>query len=494
MQHRGEVTSVAFSQDGRLVQTASEDGTARVWEVWNPARGKSIDINDAPTHRFGVNAAVWIVSPLAGRGFLSDKGMLEVEYNGLFRIEEAGMVTQHGPPIYRNDGIRPAALTPGGDASLTYSGSLMLAQLRGVHSGQFINRHSVPIWSANFSPDGRSFVTGGQDGSIRLWNSATGKPLPKTLKYMPAPIVAVLFTHDSKRVLTVNWVEEKVLWDLESGKDIRFFLKEDKEKRISTICAASFSPNDETLALGCFDGNVHLFNGKSGESLSPPIKLESSVWAFAFTQDGKKAVIASGSRALAAGGEARLWDLASQQPTGPALIHSAAVRALGLSADGSRLITGCEDGAARIWDMAGGNLIGPPMRHEGPITTVGLSADGRIAVTGGWDNAARFWEVATGRQLGPPLHHEGPVVRVEFHPDGSRVLTASWDRSTRMWKVLSPVEGSPEQVRLWAEVSTGMQMDQYGLARALNGKEWNEKRHRLSTLGPLPMVWSDRVR
>jgi WD40 repeat protein len=116
---------------------------------------------------------------------------------------------------------------------------------------------------------------------------------------------------------------------------------------------------------------------------------------------------------------------------------------------------------------------------------VAFGPDGKTVLTGSWDKTARLWEVATGKQLGPPLHHRDTVAAVAFSPDGKTVLTGSVDKTARLWRV-PQVHGDPEQVLLWTQVITGLELDAAGNARVLDAATWHERRQRLQKLGGPP--------
>jgi WD40 repeat protein len=119
---------------------------------------------------------------------------------------------------------------------------------------------------------------------------------------------------------------------------------------------------------------------------------------------------------------------------------------------------------------------------------VAFSPDGKTVLTGSHDKTARLWDAGTGKPIGAPLQHQGPVVAVAFSPDGKTVLTGSgWpDKSARLWR-LPQVTGDPERVALWAQVVTGIDLDEHGEPVPLGAAEWQQRRQRLEKLGGSPL-------
>ena len=71
----------------------------------------------------------------------------------------------------------------------------------------------------------------------------------------------------------------------------------------------------------------------------------------------------------------------------------------------------------------------------------------------------------------------------------------SWDvieeaklrNPARLWQIPSPVQGDPEQVLVWTQVITGLELDEYGFVRVLDAATWQQRRQRLLELGGPPV-------
>jgi WD40 repeat protein len=126
------------------------------------------------------------------------------------------------------------------------------------------------------------------------------------------------------------------------------------------------------------------------------------------------------------------------------------------------------------------------LQHRGGVEAVAFSPDGKTVLTGSDDKTARLWETGTGKPLGPSLQHEATVFRVAFNPDGKTVLTGSEDKTARLWHAPRPIEGDPERIVLWAQVITGLELDEYGGTRGLDAATWEQRRRRLQELGGPP--------
>jgi hypothetical protein len=151
------------------------------------------------------------------------------------------------------------------------------------------------------------------------------------------------------------------------------------------------------------------------------------------------------------------------------------------SPDGKTVLT------ARLWEAGTGKPIGAALQHQGVVVAVAFSPDGKTVLT------ARLWEAGTGKPIGAALQHQGDVVgAVAFSPDSKTVLTGCIDRregrdyTARLWR-LPQVTGDPERVALWAQVLTGIDLDEHGEAIALDAATWQQRRQRLERLGDPPL-------
>jgi WD40 repeat protein len=115
--------------------------------------------------------------------------------------------------------------------------------------------------------------------------------------------------------------------------------------------------------------------------------------------------------------------------------HRDVVVSIALSSDGTRVLTGSNDGSIRLWDLASGKMIRAMKGHRGQAWAVALSPDGELALGGGQDGGLALYKVATGEQVRSFDHHPQAVRAAVFTPDGKRALSACYDNVLRLWDV-----------------------------------------------------------
>ncbi len=423
--HAGIVRTVAFSPDGKILLTGSYDGTARLWDT---ATGRPL----GPP--LGHQKFVQVVA-------FSPDGKLLVtgSQDTTARLWEIGSGPPEGPLVELEESFIPLAQSADRQTILTRAADDTV-QLRDAGTREPIEkvlRRRGPVVAGAFSPDRKIAVTLGNDGILQRWDLATGASLPG----LPHErrVFAVAFSPDGKTILTGTWNTAR-LWDAVTGDLIR---------------ELPHGPKDP-------------------------------VFAVAFGPDGKTALTGG------ADGAARLWDVATGDEIRE-FPHKTAVHALAFSPDGKTVLIGGTDSNAQLWDVATGSRRGPPLRHEGPVHAVAFSPDGKTILTGSRDKRAYFWDAATGKPIGPPLLHSASVQYVAFWLDGKTVVTIDaegtrgmpkdGERITRFWQVPTPLEGTAEQLELWAQTATGMELEDRGGVRVLGAADWQERWQRLKDSG-----------
>src|SRR5665213_1229602 len=106
--------------------------------------------------------------------------------------------------------------------------------------------------------------------------------------------------------------------------------------------------------------------------------------------------------------------------------HGGPVRALSISSDGARAVSGSFDTSAIRWSLQR-NIAEQVMRfHDGPVNAVIFLKDSRIA-TGGADARIAIWMPGEPAPRTALDGHTGPIVALAVSPDGTTLASASWD-------------------------------------------------------------------
>ncbi len=322
------------------------------------------------------------------------------------------------------------------------------------------------MWSAAFSPDGRQIVTT-DDACARIWDARTNGLL-FTLRHGDTVYHAV-YSADGTRIVTASGDGTVKIWDAASGARLRELTHDGKPLR---YYVAAISPDGKRVAAIDLMGEVvDAWDAASGALLAELRNDASGFPSITFNSTGNWL-------ATSGGNDVRVFDTGtwSQALT----IAGPRIRALSFDPTGSRLATGSAAGDASIWDIPSGTRI-QHLREVGEsINAVAFSPDGQLVATGGSDGAEQIWQATTGAlqsqlnalrskilmieftptsklvvaagaggtivvsdaALGMPVvSFEGPrgaVRAAHFDPTSRRVVGASWDGTARVWDATSP--------------------------------------------------------
>lgn len=420
--HAGPVRTASFSPDGLRVLTASDDGTARVWDV---KTGKALT---PPLRHLG---------PVVDAAFTDDGEWVATTGGGRARVWNARTGDPRSAWLSQPDPIREVEsrgnylLTVGGKTARIWRASRQTAfEKRGdlffgdrydvIAKRTFV--HGPEITQARFSRDGR-VLTVARDGTARVWDGRGAWMTPSRESVNTA-------LGESSQYVGSESLEGLILKPFNSASRV---LKPDA----AGFVRASFSSDTQRIVTASVDGTARVWDASDGHALGLPLRHDRALTSAVFSPDGMRIVTAS------LDGTARVWEAVADPPETPALRHRGTVMAASFDRTGRRAVTATAslDHSARVWDASNGSRISAPLLHGGRIWWTEFSPDGRTVVTSSDDATAVIWDWRTGKPT-VRLRFGGAVFHAAFSPDGGRVLTAS-DSTARVWDARTGLPATP---------------------------------------------------
>ena len=245
-----------------------------------------------------------------------------------------------------------------------------------------VRAHTGWVSAVAFSPDGKSLVSSGTDGIVKLWDVATGQ-VRAALQGHKGSVHGLAYSPDGKTVASSSHDGTIKLWDVATGQT-RATLK----GHSNMVWTVAFSPDGSTLASGSHDKTIRLWDMVKGELQATLRGHEFPLGSVAFSPDGKTLASASGWDAIV-----KVWDVASRRER----FTLRGSNPIAFARDGTLACRDMAKAGTTLWDVATGQE--KPGRLPGaiPALTMAFSPAGNTLAFGGPDRNVMLWDLALGQ-------------------------------------------------------------------------------------------------
>jgi WD40 repeat protein len=450
----GLVHSLAFSPDGKLLATGTEDGSIKLWDV------KSAGVVRALKSQSG---------PVLALCFSSDgKYLASGGAEGTVKVWElpAGKCIHTFPDkgsTLEGDkgGVQSLAFSPDGKllASSSEDKTVRIWDLEKGECGYIIEEHDAPVRSLAFLPDGNHLATAGEDMTVMVWKTKSW-PIVTRLKHLQrhkAPVNYLMPSPDAKGVVSASTDGKMMLWDL------RYVSPRKTLDLTARVTSVALSPDGKVIAAAASSKDIPVWDGETGGGIRMLKGHQDEVTLVAFAPSTKGApgflspsegLLASASR----DGKVKLWEVMWRQKS-TVLTHQKqhAYTDVAFSPDGKFLASIIGREVVEVWEMETGNVsrrldFSERARTHTYVNALCWSPDGKTLAVGGQEAT----QVRDPEKLREGMHVEDrkavivlwdgqksshltvrrpmDVTSLSFSGDGSLLAGAYSDGSVRIWE------------------------------------------------------------
>ena len=450
-----DVTTMAFSPDGKTLASGEEGGVGRLWDVTTgkpigtfkeilrpryPAL-KALVFSQDNRKLIGANwnneISVWelsedikppIISYIDGReASWGTTDLMQLSPNGAFLA-----IVEPSPEVWEN-GNFPIKLW---DATT----GKQLHTLIG---------HTRWIKSIAFSTDSKTLVSGDEHETIRLWDTATGKSL-STLNWRRGTATYALAFSPSGRVIASGHRDGVKLWDNtvkpkqqmdDAIGDYQFTLELRGHK--DYVSKLAFSPDGKTLITGSKDGTIQAWDtATGGHRYTVPGHIE-GIQDLMFTQNGNTLVTLNQPFNPQGHLQQQRWDINTGDQLSTRLLGIKAA-SLKLAPDGKTLVVHAYGNQCVLWDI---NADPPRILDQfvldgypryGLNVKFGFSVDSKMLAAGGEDSLVHVWDLTDSKKTQHRFTvngHKHWIQTLAFSPDGKMLASGGEGRTLCLWRV-----------------------------------------------------------
>jgi len=479
--HTGPVAALVVAPEGTIAYSGSDDKTIRVWSLPDGKLLRTL-IQPAPVRALALLPGGKSIASGGGDGLLrcldAADGRERISLKGHTSAVSAVAVLPS-----QTAGLRLVSAAEDGAIRIwTLPPDVALPPVTGKPQAKptepksiVLTGHKGPVRTIDVAPDHETIVSGGDDGTVRVWSARSGAQTGSLRSGHKGPILTLALSSDGNTLLTGSTDGTARLIARSDGKVLRTLTGHGGPVR-----SAAFSPRGDRVATADALGGLKVWETASGLGViafghvapngaasQPILKLAFRVqgevvsasadttlktWSFAgswrehrtlsshvfrvlaldFSPDGGLLAVGGGEPSRT--GEVKIWqvDKGLLGNSLPAL-HSDTVFAVRFSPDGTKLASASADKFLKITSIPEGKLLRSFEGHTHHVMAVDWKSDGKQLVSGGADNVLKVWDFDSGEQIRTLQAAGKQITSVRWIAGKPEVIGASGDSQVRVW-------------------------------------------------------------
>ncbi len=433
-------SDVAFAASGKSFATLTAGKTIQVWDLASGHEQARVNVGTRPLpHSINFSAdGKRLAALLIGAGGISVWDVATTRLVSKLKLDKvaAGVTVMLSP-----DGALAADIERGGGARgrliriWDVAGAKLQTELRSPETSSRVA----------FAPDGRTMVSGMNDGAFRFWDTSSGEEIDAS-NATPArrrglvnddlahPCNCFAFLDGGKKIVWGSKLRSLRLWDVAAKKDIATLIPDERSDDMTVPVAMSVTSDGSLVALATEERGVVLRDGRTGEMKATLTGHDDSITCVAFSPDNKMLATGSADKTI------KLWDLSTLKERATLKGHTNWVYALAFSHDGKSIGSGAYDRTVRLWDVQTGNALGTIDAHRGSVRALAFSPDGTAIASGGSDHFVKVWALPSRDLKFEVNEHQGAVRTLAFSTNGKALASGDEDGLVKLY---DPATGKP---------------------------------------------------
>jgi len=310
------------------------------------------------------------------------------------------------------------------------------------NSASVFSGHRAAVHEVQFSRNGKSLLSASADGTLGIWDIESGQRL-KTIDTGERSIRHAAYVNGDQHVVTIGSANKIRIWALDSEQVIKTIPIVSGDRCLNDDCAVlsmAISDNDRFLAATVNDATVRVWDLNTGQNtVTVPLENQDCGHAIAFTRNGH-------DQALLVGWFNGLLKIPlsltqnDDQPANIALFQGGNDRvpsSIASHRSSNVVATGCADKSILLWDATSLGINQKLTGHTAGVRDVAFSHDGSFLASCADDQTLRTWNTNTGHMTGVLAGHTANIQTIAISPDNKWIATGSADHTIRLWKVPS---------------------------------------------------------
>lgn len=427
-EHQGVVTGCALSRDGAWLATTSADTTIKLWDI-RTIYGPPTPQGYAVSLRYTLQGHDGLVTSCA----FSANGSLLVSASEdqtlrFWHIETGQQILPPVRPPETEDIIYSCAISADGTCLIfTYGIGLAVWDVP-TRTERFIAYgHPGVLLGCALSPDERWMLSASVDGSIKGWLTTQDVDIFILLGHADSVNYCAI-NAQSDRVISASDDHTLKIWSVPALTAERL---PDEEEFAFAVLGCAIDPSGNWAASVAENGELKRWNLHQIEDQYGLTNEAGASAKCVISPDGKWIATANEYSLT-------LWDASTGAKLQIFQGHTGTINHCAISPDGTWLVTASDDQTLRIWDRDTGQEQHILESHTGAVNSCAISADGKRIVSASDDQTLNIWDARTGILQQTLRGHAEEVKDCAFTPAGDTIVSASHNGTIRLWNVHMP--------------------------------------------------------